>query len=170
MAPVTQADPSVITFGTSGWRGILGEDFTLPRARAVVRAIAEILLDVGGKGGEVQNNRDGGGGGGGAGGSIWLQAGSVDAGSAQVTARGGAGGLTAKDSCHGGDGGAGSAGRVRVDALSIAGTTDPPYIGGDDAAGVTGTPLRVFQPDGNTVGVQNLSFVPLDVRLIVIVP
>ncbi|MEN8183558.1 MAG: phosphoglucomutase/phosphomannomutase family protein [Myxococcota bacterium] len=33
--------PSPIRFGTSGWRGILGEEFTLPRARAVVRGVAE---------------------------------------------------------------------------------------------------------------------------------
>lgn len=30
-----------ISFGTSGWRGILGEEFTLPKARALVRAVAE---------------------------------------------------------------------------------------------------------------------------------
>jgi phosphomannomutase len=30
-----------IRFGTSGWRGVLGDEFTFERARAVVRAIAE---------------------------------------------------------------------------------------------------------------------------------
>lgn len=35
-----------ITFGTSGWRAILGEDFTFPNAALVVRAIAdEVLAD-----------------------------------------------------------------------------------------------------------------------------
>ena len=32
-----------ITFGTSGWRGILGEDFTFDNVRAVIQAIAEHL-------------------------------------------------------------------------------------------------------------------------------
>ena len=34
---------SRIQFGTSGWRGILADDFTFPRARVVVQAIAEYL-------------------------------------------------------------------------------------------------------------------------------
>lgn len=32
-------------FGTSGWRGILADEFTLPRVRAVVAAIAEVLAE-----------------------------------------------------------------------------------------------------------------------------
>lgn len=55
---VVDAAAGPIAFGTSGWRGVLAEDFTLPRARAVVRAIAEILLDEGGRGGEVVLARD----------------------------------------------------------------------------------------------------------------
>ncbi|MBW2243184.1 MAG: hypothetical protein JRH01_14455 [Deltaproteobacteria bacterium] len=38
-----------ITFGTSGWRGILGEEFTLPKARALVRAVAEQVRGPAGK-------------------------------------------------------------------------------------------------------------------------
>ena len=30
-----------IKFGTSGWRGILAEDFTFPNARLVCQAIAD---------------------------------------------------------------------------------------------------------------------------------
>ncbi len=33
-----------ITFGTSGWRAVLGEDFTFPNAALVVRAIADELV------------------------------------------------------------------------------------------------------------------------------
>lgn len=36
-----------ITFGTSGWRGILGEEFTLERVRVVVQAIADYLQEEG---------------------------------------------------------------------------------------------------------------------------
>lgn len=32
-----------IRFGTSGWRGVLGEEFTFPRARAAVRGVGEWL-------------------------------------------------------------------------------------------------------------------------------
>ena len=32
-----------IKFGTSGWRGILAEDFTLDNVRVVVQAIADFL-------------------------------------------------------------------------------------------------------------------------------
>ncbi len=32
-----------IKFGTSGWRGILAEDFTFPNARLVCQAIADYL-------------------------------------------------------------------------------------------------------------------------------
>jgi phosphomannomutase len=34
-----------IRFGTSGWRGVVGEEFTLPRACAVVRAVARWLRE-----------------------------------------------------------------------------------------------------------------------------
>jgi len=37
-----------IRFGTSGWRGIVGDVFTLPRARAVVRAVARRVRATGG--------------------------------------------------------------------------------------------------------------------------
>jgi phosphomannomutase len=40
-----------IRFGTSGWRGILGEDFTFPRLRAAVRGVAAWFAEAGG--GEV---------------------------------------------------------------------------------------------------------------------
>ncbi|MFQ5656603.1 MAG: phosphoglucomutase/phosphomannomutase family protein [Candidatus Methylomirabilales bacterium] len=36
-----------IQFGTSGWRGIIADDFTFPRARVVVQAIAEFLKEKG---------------------------------------------------------------------------------------------------------------------------
>jgi len=36
-----------IRFGTSGWRGIVGEEFTLPRVRAVVRGLARLLRERG---------------------------------------------------------------------------------------------------------------------------
>jgi phosphomannomutase len=35
-------------FGTSGWRGVVGDEFTLPRARAVARAVARWLRESGG--------------------------------------------------------------------------------------------------------------------------
>ncbi|MCP3985172.1 MAG: hypothetical protein GY723_12340 [bacterium] len=41
---------SQIAFGTSGWRGVLGEDFTLPKARALVRAVAEKVRSEAGRG------------------------------------------------------------------------------------------------------------------------
>ncbi|MCP5057961.1 MAG: hypothetical protein GY937_14745 [bacterium] len=43
-----------ISFGTSGWRGILGEEFTLPKARALVRAVAEKVRSQGGRGSAVR--------------------------------------------------------------------------------------------------------------------
>ncbi|HKJ23489.1 MAG TPA: phosphoglucomutase/phosphomannomutase family protein, partial [Myxococcota bacterium] len=36
-----------IRFGTSGWRGVLGDEFTLARARAVVRGVARLLRERG---------------------------------------------------------------------------------------------------------------------------
>jgi alpha-D-glucose phosphate-specific phosphoglucomutase len=36
-----------IVFGTSGWRGILGEEFTFPNVRKVIRAIAAHVIDEG---------------------------------------------------------------------------------------------------------------------------
>jgi len=39
-----------IKFGTSGWRGIIAEDFTFPRARLVCQAIADHLKMAGGAG------------------------------------------------------------------------------------------------------------------------
>ena len=38
---------TAIKFGTSGWRGILAEDFTFPNARLVCQAIAAYLLQEG---------------------------------------------------------------------------------------------------------------------------
>ena len=42
-----------IRFGTSGWRGILGEDFTFPRLRLVLSAVGRWLGQQPGGGGEV---------------------------------------------------------------------------------------------------------------------
>ncbi len=39
--------PGGIRFGTSGWRGVLGEEVTLPRLRALVRAVAHWLREEG---------------------------------------------------------------------------------------------------------------------------
>jgi phosphoglucomutase len=41
-----------IVFGTSGWRGVLGEDFTLPRVRIAARAVGRWLAETS-PGGEV---------------------------------------------------------------------------------------------------------------------
>lgn len=41
-----------IVFGTSGWRGVRGEDFTLPRVRIAIRAVAHWLAETS-PGGEV---------------------------------------------------------------------------------------------------------------------
>jgi phosphoglucomutase len=41
-----------IVFGTNGWRGVFGEDFTLPRVRIAVRAVARWLAETS-PGGEV---------------------------------------------------------------------------------------------------------------------
>ena len=127
------------------------------------------ITAAGGAGGGQINARDGGGGGGGAGGCVWLVSGSVLL-SGTVTAKGGAGGIAEKDSTYGGDGGAGSDGRIRIDAFSVQGTTTPAAIGGTTSVGITASPLRIYQPDGNSVRVQNLSFIPLDVQALVIVP
>ena len=35
-----------IRFGTNGWRGVLGDEFTLPRFRTVARAIAASDLPI----------------------------------------------------------------------------------------------------------------------------
>jgi phosphomannomutase len=36
-------DPAAIRFGTSGWRGVLGEEITFPRLRILTRAVADWL-------------------------------------------------------------------------------------------------------------------------------
>ena len=123
----------------------------------------------GGKGGNVTNDRDGGGGGGGAGGAIWLVAGSVSV-EGSVEALGGAGGVTDKSACYGGDGGAGGNGRIRVDAFNVQGSTTPAAIGSASQISLTGTPLRTYQPDDSSVAAQNLSLIPLDIQVLVIVP
>jgi len=38
----------MIRFGTSGWRAVLGEEFTFPNARRVVTAIARVAKASGG--------------------------------------------------------------------------------------------------------------------------
>ncbi len=35
--------PTPIAFGTSGWRGILSDDFTVPNLRRATRAVARYL-------------------------------------------------------------------------------------------------------------------------------
>jgi phosphomannomutase len=42
-----------IRFGTSGWRGILGDDFTFPRLRVVLAAVGRWLAEAPGAAGEV---------------------------------------------------------------------------------------------------------------------
>ena len=44
---------AAIRFGTSGWRGILGEDFTFPRLRAVLAAVGRWLAQEPAAAGEV---------------------------------------------------------------------------------------------------------------------
>ncbi len=51
----------MISFGTSGWRGIIAEDFTFATVRAVARAIADHLLGPG-AGGRGWGLRTAGGG------------------------------------------------------------------------------------------------------------
>jgi phosphomannomutase len=43
--PSGDSAPQAIRFGTSGWRGVLGEEFTFERARALVRAVADHVRD-----------------------------------------------------------------------------------------------------------------------------
>ncbi|MBT9560629.1 MAG: proprotein convertase P-domain-containing protein [Myxococcales bacterium] len=136
---------------------------------APIIAISGTIDASGGRGGNNLAARDGGGGGGGSGGSIWLVAGEVQMYGA-VTALGGAGGYSDKDSCYGGDGGAGAVGRIRIDAAGVAGNTNPPFIGTGIYGGIGAAPLRVYQPDDNTVSIQNLSIAPLDIRAVVIAP
>lgn len=50
---MTGGGPGPIRFGTSGWRGIVAEDFTFPRARIAVRAIARWIAQRAGRGREV---------------------------------------------------------------------------------------------------------------------
>ena len=122
-----------------------------------------------GRGGNNLAGRDGGGGGGGSGGSIWLVAGEVQI-YGNVTALGGAGGTADKDACYGGDGGDGAVGRIRIDAAGVAGNTNPPFIGTGIYGGIGAGPLRVYQPDDDTVSIQNLSIAPIDIRAVVIAP
>ena len=123
----------------------------------------------GGKGGNVTDDRDGGGGGGGAGGAIWLVSGSVSV-EGSVEALGGSAGITHKSGCYGGDGGVGGNGRIRIVAFNVQGSTSPAAIGSASQIGITGTPLRTYQKNDNSVSVQNLSFIPLDIQVLVIVP
>ncbi|MGD9488005.1 MAG: phosphomannomutase [Calditrichaceae bacterium] len=40
---VESKDPAPVVFGTSGWRGLIGEDFTIENAHKVVRGIIEMM-------------------------------------------------------------------------------------------------------------------------------
>lgn len=42
---MTRSDQAPIRFGTSGWRGVLADDFTLARARAAVRGVGRWLAE-----------------------------------------------------------------------------------------------------------------------------
>ena len=133
-------------------------------------AVTGAITAAGGAGGSVKNSRDGGAGGGGSGGSIWLVGGVVNAVGGTINATGGIGGNTNDSGSDGGVGGNGSPGRVRIDAFTINGSSNPIFFTGTETTGINRNPLRVYQPDNNSVAVQNNSFVPLDVRLLVIVP
>jgi phosphomannomutase len=52
-------DPSVIRFGTSGWRGVPGEDVTFDALRALARASSEWLVEPGDRDGFVMLRRSG---------------------------------------------------------------------------------------------------------------
>ncbi len=93
------------------------------------------ILANGGRGGHQRSNCDGGAGGGGSGGAIWLRGNKIDLSGGTVSAKGGAGGDAFQpESSDGGDGGAGGDGRVRIDAVTFAGTTSPvPYFGDGSA-------------------------------------
>ena len=137
---------------------------------APVILVSGVVTVNGGKGGDQLNGRDGGGGGGGSGGVIWLVSGSVDLTGGTVTSLGGIGGApNVQDGCWPGTGGTGAVGRIRIDASGVKGSTNPEYAAGGPGA-LDASPLRVFQPDENSVAARNLSFLPLDVELLVIVP
>jgi len=40
---LSRREPTTVVFGTSGWRGVIGEDFTLLNVHKVLRAIVELL-------------------------------------------------------------------------------------------------------------------------------
>jgi len=40
---MVKKDPATIVLGTSGWRGVIGEDFTLVNIHKVLRAITELI-------------------------------------------------------------------------------------------------------------------------------
>ncbi len=93
--------------------------------------VSGAILANGGNGGSEDPACDGGGGGGGSGGALWLRASTVTI-SGRVTAVGGSGGTTATGgTCGiGGAGGEGGVGRVRIDAVTLTGTSNPaPYRG-----------------------------------------
>ncbi len=50
MGTVLLFEAMMIRFGTSGWRGVMGEDFTFHNVRVVVQAIANYLLKAHGDG------------------------------------------------------------------------------------------------------------------------
>jgi len=112
---------------------------------------------------------DGAGAGGGSGGAIWLRAANVQLGSG-IQATGGAGGTTVNGptSYRGGDGGAGGAGRIRVDAATVTGSTNPPYSNGSGPTATNTNSVSIIQTDNNTVRMVNLSGAATDLRLVVI--
>jgi len=128
----------------------------------------------GGKGGNIlygPSGSAGAPGGGGSGGGVWIVSSSVNI-AGSVTARGGAGGDPFTANCHPGVGGAGAAGRIRVDAgvVTATGTVSPTRFSGGAGLPASARAAHIFQPDANTVAVQNDGTGPVDVKIVVLVP
>ena len=140
---------------------------------ASITVTGQIRAD-GGKGGTANNagqnwEDDGGAGGGGSGGGIWLRGDTVNI-TGTVSAQGGLGGVTqpGSTSYQGGQGGKGGDGRVRVDANTFTGATQPDaYIGETSGLKIEGG-VTIIQPDENHVRIYNQSKLPRDLRIVLI--
>ena len=100
------------------------------RGAGIVFVVANTItvsgtIQANGSAGSAMSEGDNGAGGGGSGGSVYLGANTVTLGTNLVTATGGAGGSNSGNPLWVGAGGAGGVGRIRVEADSKSGTTNP---------------------------------------------
>ena len=137
------ADESDSTGGTTGSGGDGGGIIVIFADTISVSGAIEAKGSAGGT--YTGDCSDSGSGGGGSGGSIYLAANTATLGTTLVKATGGAGGSYSCSGWHG-DGGSGGKGRIRVEANTKSGTTDPTYSG----AGTPGGSGATFAADQDT--------------------